>query len=110
VKINIPEVLVHLRNKVAGEKKSPWTNPEAFAMAMMTKIFSSERRFRAAQRLGHLAASTLARGDASGERWISWLPGLMGGWTESRDLREMPKETFRDWWNNRRKTAGVNGQ
>jgi L-lactate dehydrogenase complex protein LldF len=26
---------------------------------------------------------------------------LLGGWTQARDLREMPKETFRDWWERR---------
>jgi L-lactate dehydrogenase complex protein LldF len=37
----------------------------------------------------------------SKERWISWLPGMLGGWTQARDLQEMPKETFRDWWEKR---------
>ncbi len=27
--------------------------------------------------------------------------GLLGGWTQVRDLQEMPKETFRDWWEKR---------
>ena len=101
VKINIPEVLVHLRNEISGETKRAWYNPEAFAMAVVARIFRSERRFRAAQRLGRLAERPLVHGDGTGEGWISWLPGLMGGWTQVRDLREMPKETFRDWWRRR---------
>jgi L-lactate dehydrogenase complex protein LldF len=26
---------------------------------------------------------------------------MLGGWTQMRDLQEMPKETFRDWWEKR---------
>jgi L-lactate dehydrogenase complex protein LldF len=106
VKINIPEVLVHLRNEISGEKKSAWTDPEAFAMAAMAKVFTSERRFQAAQRLGRLAETALVHDDGTGVRWISWLPGLLGGWTQVRDLREMPKETFRDWWRKRKGNGG----
>lgn len=99
VKINIPEVLIHLRNKVV-EQKGP-LNPEAMAMKAAGVIFRSERRFRAAQRLGRIAETPLVRKDGSGEGWIGWLPGLLGGWTQVRDLKEMPKETFREWWEKR---------
>jgi len=29
------------------------------------------------------------------------LPGIAGAWTKSRDLRPVPKESFRDWWKRR---------
>lgn len=99
VKIDIPEVLIHLRNKVV-KQKGP-LNPEALAMKTAGAIFRSERRFRAAQRLGRFAETPLVRRDGSGEGWIGWLPGLLGGWTQVRDLKEMPKETFREWWEKR---------
>jgi L-lactate dehydrogenase complex protein LldF len=99
VKINIPEVLIHLRNKVV--KQNGAVNVEAVAMKAMGMIFKSERRFRAAQRLGRMAEAPLVRKDGQGVGWIGWLPGLLGGWTQARDLREMPKETFRDWWEKR---------
>ena len=99
VKINIPEVLIHLRNKVV-EQKSPF-DPEALAMKTMAMIFRSETRFRAAQRLGRIAETPLVRKDGQGGGWIGWLPGILGGWTQVRDLQEMPKETFRDWWEKR---------
>jgi L-lactate dehydrogenase complex protein LldF len=95
VKINIPEVLIHLRNKVV--KQNGMLNAEALAMRAMGIIFKSERRFRAAQRMGRVAESPLVRKDG----WIGWLPGILGGWTQVRDLQEMPKETFRDWWERR---------
>ncbi|WP_035349132.1 LutB/LldF family L-lactate oxidation iron-sulfur protein [Edaphobacter aggregans] len=98
VKINIPEVLIHLRNKVVEQKG---LSAEAVAMKAMAAIFRSEWRFRAAQRLGRVAEAPLVRKDGQGGGWIGWLPGLLGGWTQVRDLQEMPKETFRDWWEKR---------
>jgi L-lactate dehydrogenase complex protein LldF len=100
VKINIPEVLIHLRNKVVKQNTAGvagFFDVEAGAMKAMAMIFRSERRFRAAQRLGRVAESPLVRKDG----WIGWLPGMLGGWTQVRDLQEMPKETFRDWWEKR---------
>ncbi|WP_263375455.1 LutB/LldF family L-lactate oxidation iron-sulfur protein [Granulicella aggregans] len=104
VKINIPEVLIHLRNKVVEEKS--WADPEAIALKTVASIFLSERRFRAAQRLGRIAELPLVRKDGQGEGWISWLPGLLGGWTQVRDLQSMPKESFREWWEKRAEHKG----
>jgi L-lactate dehydrogenase complex protein LldF len=109
VKINIPEVLIHLRNKVVKQNTAGvagFFDVEAGAMKAMAMVFRSERRFRAAQRLGRVAEGPLVRKDGRGEGWIGWLPGLLGGWTQVRDLQEMPKETFRDWWEKR----GSNGR
>lgn len=100
VKINIPEVLIHLRNKAVEQKG---LSGEALTMKMMAMIFQSERRFRAAQRLGRMAEAPLVRKDGRGVGWIGWLPGMLGGWTQVRDLQEMPKQTFRAWWEKRGK-------
>jgi L-lactate dehydrogenase complex protein LldF len=105
VKINIPEVLIHLRNKVVKQNTAGIAglfDVEAGAMKAMAMIFKSERRFRAAQRLGRMAETPLVRKDGRGVGWIGWLPGMLGGWTQVRDLQEMPEETFRDWWEKRR--------
>jgi len=112
VKINIPEVLIHLRHKVV--EKNGWYAPESLAMKAVAQVFRSESRFRAAQRLGRIAESPLVRSDAKtlpilGQKqekpagWIGWLPGLLGGWTNTRDLQAMPQETFREWWEKRGK-------
>lgn len=98
VKINIPEVLIHLRNKVV---KDAGMTVESLAMKTMGMIFRSESRFRAAQRMGRMAEAPLVRKDGQGEGWIGWLPGLLGGWTQVRDLQAMPKETFREWFEGR---------
>jgi L-lactate dehydrogenase complex protein LldF len=104
VKINIPEVLIDLRNKVV--KQNGALTAEALAMRAMGLIFRSERRFRAAQRLARIAELPLVQKDGRGEGWIGWLPGLLGGWTQVRDLQEMPKQTFRDWFEHRSKVKG----
>ena len=112
VKINIPEVLIHLRNRVVERKTAGLgflTSPEAIAMKTMSYIFQSESRFRAAQRLGRMAESPLTHKDGSGERWISWLPGFAGGWTQVRDLRSMPKQSFREWFEQRDQQRGTHG-
>jgi L-lactate dehydrogenase complex protein LldF len=104
VKINIPEVLVHLRNQVVRKNTTGMrvlANPEALAMKTVASIFRSERRFRAAQRLGRIAEHAFARKDPAGQRWVTSLPGLFGGWTATRDLRAMPQQTFREWWEQR---------
>ena len=37
---------------------------------------------------------------------ITWLPGMLAGWTDVRDLPALPREGFRDWWKHR-STEGV---
>jgi L-lactate dehydrogenase complex protein LldF len=105
VKINIPEVLIHLRSQVVSQRTAGIAgvfDGEAAAMKAVAAVFRSERRFRAAQRLARMAERPLVGKNG----WIDWLPGLLGGWTDARDLRAMPKETFRDWWEKR----GADGQ
>ena len=99
-------MLIHLRNKVVEQNGA--LTPEALAMRTLGMIFRSESRFRAAQRLGRIAELPLVRKDGHGEGWVGWLPGLLGGWTQVRDLRAMPKQTFRDWFETREKPKGNN--
>jgi L-lactate dehydrogenase complex protein LldF len=103
VRINIPEVLVHLRHRVVEHdtKGLGFLRPEALAMKTMSRVFQSESRFRAAQLLARTADRPLTRKDSNGEAWIHWLPGMLGGWTQSRDLQALPSQTFREWWEQR---------
>jgi L-lactate dehydrogenase complex protein LldF len=107
VRINIPEILVHLRHKVVEHDTRGFgaLRPEALAMKTMSRVFQSESRFRAAQRLARTADRPLARKDRNGKAWIHWLPGMLGGWTQSRDLQALPPQTFREWWEQRNRTS-----
>lgn len=98
VKINIPEVLVHLRGKVVRRKQDRGTlreklDPENIAMQAAARIFADRERFEKAQRLARVGQWPLVRGGA-----IHNLPGRLAGWTEVRDLKPLPDRTFREWW------------
>jgi L-lactate dehydrogenase complex protein LldF len=95
VKIDIPRVLVHLRGK-AVERGSA-TQPERLAMRALARAFSSRPRYERAQKLARIGQWPFAR-DGTIER----LPGPLRAWTAGRDLRPVPKQTFREWWRERR--------
>jgi L-lactate dehydrogenase complex protein LldF len=102
VKINIPEVLIHLRGKVVRRRQDTTgprstLDPENAAMQLAAKIFSDRKRFEQAQRLARLGQWPLARSGA-----IHRLPGRLAGWTEVRDLKPVPEQTFREWWKKER--------
>jgi L-lactate dehydrogenase complex protein LldF len=89
VKIDIPTVLVHLRGRVVREVKK--RDAEGAAMDVVARVFASQRRYEAAQRLARLGLGPLAR-----------LPvGPLAGWTAMRDLPQPPRQTFREWWRER---------
>ncbi len=55
VKINIPEVLVHLRGRAVDRKRSRWKpHSEEAAMRSLAWVFADPKRFERAQRLGHV--------------------------------------------------------
>lgn len=96
VKINIPEVLLHLRGEVT-QQASP-LNPEALAMRELARIFISPERYERAQRLARHGQRFFMHGGV-----IDHLPGMFSGWTTARDLAPVPRQSFRDWWRARQK-------
>ena len=101
VKINIPEVLVHLRGRVVRHRQDEGglkgkLDPENVAMRAMARTFSDRRLYEAAQKAARIGQWPLARSGA-----IHRLPGKLAGWTEARDLKPIPEQTFRDWWKSR---------
>ncbi len=91
VKINIPEILVHLRGKAVEQGYGPFT--EKVAMKAAAFAFGGEARFSAAQKLARIAQLPFER-DGN----LQHLPGMLGGWTEFRDLAAVPSQSFREWW------------
>jgi L-lactate dehydrogenase complex protein LldF len=101
VKINIPEVLVHLRGRVVRHRQDEGglkgkLDPENVAMRAMARTFSERRLYEAAQKAARIGQWPLVRNGA-----IHRLPGKLAGWTEARDLKPVPEQTFRDWWKSR---------
>jgi L-lactate dehydrogenase complex protein LldF len=104
VKINIPEMLIHLRGRIVREEQDSlrgMLSPENLAMQAMKSIFLDHRRYEAAQRLA-LAGQVLFKRDGL----LANLPGLAGEWTKFRDLRPLAKQSFRKWWKTRPQTIG----
>ncbi|BBH68750.1 iron-sulfur cluster-binding protein [Actinoplanes sp. OR16] len=84
VKIDIPSLLVHLRDK------APHPRSERAAMAAAAWLMDKPKMYASAQRAAKLARIAGRRGRG--------LPPPLSGWTAGRDLPEFPSQTFRDWW------------
>jgi L-lactate dehydrogenase complex protein LldF len=82
VKIDIPTVLLHLRARAVEAKGR---TPERALMRAVAWVFGGRRRFVWAQRAA---------------RVLQPLAPLRP-WTRSRDLKRVPRESFRTWWASR---------
>jgi L-lactate dehydrogenase complex protein LldF len=88
VKIDIPEVLLHLRARAVAEDPHP---VERSAMRALAGVFGSTRRYERAQRVARRFQGPARR-----------LPGPLASWLATRELPRVPDETFREWWSRER--------
>jgi L-lactate dehydrogenase complex protein LldF len=79
VKIDIPKILLHLR------AQAPKPVAERAAMGAAAFTFGGRRRFALAQRLGRLLQPVAP----------------LRPWTRTRDLKRIPRQSFRSWWSKR---------
>jgi L-lactate dehydrogenase complex protein LldF len=93
VKIDIPEVLVHLRGRVVAETAG--ARRERLAMRAVAWMLRNPARLARLERIGRLAQRPFVR-----DGRVRRLPGL-GAWTRSRDLPGLPPRSFRAWWRER---------
>jgi len=105
VKINIPEVLVHLRGEVIRRKQDRGgprskLDPENVAMQAAARVFSDPELYEMAQRLARVGQWPFVQGGS-----IRRLPGRLAGWTAVRDLGPIPPQTFREWWRRNRRSV-----
>ncbi|MFG2888620.1 LutB/LldF family L-lactate oxidation iron-sulfur protein [Streptomyces sp. NPDC048248] len=108
VAIDIPDVLVHLRERVVqgGEvtrhgakvtlKPAKGHAAERAAMRAARWAFSHPAALRAGQRLASRTRRLHPR----------TLPGPGRAWSATRDLPPVPAEPFRDWWRRTRQADG----
>jgi L-lactate dehydrogenase complex protein LldF len=91
VKINIPEILVHLRGRVVERGDAPLS--EKLAMKAAAFGLAGPGRVSGMQKLARIGQQPFER---DGE--LRNLPGMLGNWTSFRDMPAIPKESFREWW------------
>jgi L-lactate dehydrogenase complex protein LldF len=100
VAIDIPEVLVHLRERVA--QGGTVTRGGAKVVLQPAKGHAAERAAMRAARWAFSRPGVLRTGQrlASRTRRLHprTLPGPGRAWSGSRDLPPVPAEPFRDWW------------
>lgn len=82
VAIDIPEVLVHLRGR------APHPRAERLGMRAVGWVLDDPGRLGRAERLGARLRRFAPRR----------LPGSLSAWTDTRDIPDIPPESFRDWW------------
>jgi len=103
VKINIPEVLIHLRSRVVERDQATFQGRFGawnLSMQAAAAALESGNRLEFTQRLGRLAQMLFVA--KSG--FIEHLPLMLSGWTQTRDLAPLPKQSFREWWAEREKS------
>ena len=102
VRIDIPEVLVHLRGQVVRQSEAMHRvpGPEEVGFRAAAWAFRSPRRLGLAERAAGLAGRVVGRRGMLGRLRG---PGPIGGWFRARDLKAPARESFRAWW---RRTGG----
>jgi L-lactate dehydrogenase complex protein LldF len=109
VKIDIPELLLHLRSEIAD---NPHDAPnvkgkplEKFSFRMYTLLMSSPKLYEFNAKIGRLMQRVIVRNGRIGKvsGLLAKLAPPLGAWTKARDLRPLADQSFREWW---RKGAG----
>ncbi|MFI1158528.1 lactate utilization protein B [Streptomyces sioyaensis] len=107
VAIDIPEVLVHLRERVV--QGGPVTRGGARVVLKPAKGHAAERAAMRAAAWAFDHPGALRTGERLAARTRRLhprrLPGPGRAWSATRDLPEVPAESFRDWWQRTRRTS-----
>ncbi|MEU9702274.1 lactate utilization protein B [Streptomyces sp. NPDC047981] len=103
VRIDIPEVLVHLRARAVEAKAAARLLPTAESLAMGAAAMV----LRSPTRLGRLGRAAGFAARLWGRRGlIRRLPGPLSRWSDTRDTPVPPAESFRSWWRRRAREGG----
>lgn len=96
VRIEIPEVLLHLRRGVVEGGSGKTSLQERALMAALGMAF----RLPWVYSTGLILMRWIMRRQSS-RGWVQELPGYGAGWTMGRDMPLVADETFREWWKTR---------
>lgn len=95
VRIDIPRLLVHLRERLADRQKG--ARSERAGFSVMAAVFRYPEVFDMAERV-----LAFLRIPLRGARLIRLLPGPLGAWAESREIPDIPVSSFRETWRSSR--------
>lgn len=97
VKIDIPELLLHLRAKVVEEKPKFL---ESFAFKLYSKAWSGNKSYELGTRTARFMQKFVAKEDKIGKQsgLMAKLAPPLGNWTEFRDAPTIACKSFREIW------------
>jgi L-lactate dehydrogenase complex protein LldF len=93
VKIQIPELLIRLREQLHDEPEQN-SRLEGWAYGAWAWLVRRPSLYRLATWLAAATVGRLKRRDP----WVRRLPGKLGGWTAKRDFPAPAAQRFRDWY------------
>lgn len=91
VKIPLHDLLIEHRKDEVNQGLAPVT--ETIAFKGFGLMASHPGLYQAATKLAGMSMGLMAK-----DGFIEKGPGLLGGWTDVRDLPQPAKESFREWW------------
>jgi L-lactate dehydrogenase complex protein LldF len=91
VRIDIPKMLVELREHVDRAKIAPASERRVFGL--LRRLLQSPAAFALAARVGRIAQTPFVRNGR-----LRRLPLVFGRWTATRDLPPVAAKTFRERW------------
>ncbi|MFE3598031.1 LutB/LldF family L-lactate oxidation iron-sulfur protein [Streptomyces sp. NPDC059142] len=102
VRIDIPEVLVHLRTKVVDAHRGQWKT-QNMAMKAVSWALADSRRIVAAEKFSGAIGKSLKRVRRRAPGGRAMLGPLPNPWSDARDTPVPASESFRSWWARNRK-------
>ena len=96
VAIDMPSMLVHLRERAVAQRRRRRPSAEQVAMSLTSWVMRSPRRWRVA-----LWFSRFARMRPFSRHGKLRRVPLLSSWSRTRDLPSPPRQSFRAWWRSR---------
>jgi len=91
VKINIPHLLLNLRQQLVERHDTSWA--ERLLFTLWSWIMRHPRLYEAVIPLAALAQKPFVK-----QGWLARLPAPFAGWTQSRDFKAVVVRSFRQRW------------
>jgi hypothetical protein len=79
---------------IERKQLSRFFDPMYLGMRIANLVFAKAWIFHTSQFFGRIGLGLFTRKDG----WIHSLPSVGGKWTQTRDLRGLPGQTFHGWW------------